>query len=249
MSILEITALTHVFSDGSTGIRDITLSVMAGEFLAIAGANGSGKTTLCRHLNGLLKPTSGTVLLRGKPVAEDLLEARRCVGMVFQNADAQLVGETVYNDVAFGPENLGLARTEIAQRVRRALELVELTALASQNPHRLSGGEKRRLAIAGILAMEPDVLVLDEPFANLDYPGSRHLLQQLVSLHQGGRTIILVTHDLEKIVAHIDRLILMHKGRIMHDGSPERIMGEVEYFGVKQPVSYKYWKRFESWLR
>lgn len=249
MSLIEIHGLTHIFADGSTGISDINLSVEEGEFVAIAGANGSGKTTLCRHLNGLLKPTAGQVLIDGKSVATDLLRARKRVGMVFQNADTQIVGETVYADVAFGPENLGMTRTEIEERVVNALTTVDLQEFANRKPHLLSGGEKRRLAIAGILAMEPRLLVLDEPFSNLDYPGSLKLLEQLVILHEQGHSIVVVTHELEKIVAHIDRLVLMYKGRIVRDGFPEDLMMEVEKYGVRQPVSFRYEEKLESWLK
>jgi biotin transport system ATP-binding protein len=140
MGFIQINNLTHIFPDGSTGLNDINLSIQPGEFLVIAGANGSGKTTLCRHLNGLLRPTHGSVLLDGISVSKDLLRARQIVGMVFQNADTQIIGETVYTDIAFGPENLGLNRQEINARVESAMEIVGLQDFAYQKPYLLSGG-------------------------------------------------------------------------------------------------------------
>lgn len=248
MSLIQIINLSHIFPDGSFGVKDINLSIKAGEFLAIAGANGSGKTTLCRHLNGLLRPTSGSVLLDGLSVSKDLLRARQKVGMVFQNADTQIVGETVYSDIAFGPENLGLHRDEIEVRVERVMRTVGLQGLRDQKPHLLSGGEKRRLAIAGVLAMNPEVLVFDEPFSNLDYPGGLQLLNQIIHLHECGHSIIIVTHELEKIIAHAERLVLMQDGRIVRIGEPDALMGEVERFGVREPCTSKYGMGVQSWL-
>lgn len=248
MNLIDIQHLTHLFHDGSCGLDDVSLSISGGEFLVVAGANGSGKTTLCRHLNGLLRPTSGTVRLEGRSVSKNLLWARQRVGMVFQNADTQIVGETVYADIAFGPENLGLKHSEVRARVEAAMETVGLQELGQQKPHLLSGGEKRKLAIAGVLAMNPSVLVFDEPFSNLDYPGSCQLLKQILRLHESGHTIIVVTHELEKVIAHIDRLILMQGGRIMEDGKPELLLKEVEKYGVREPFSSRYGKGLESWL-
>ncbi len=248
MNIIEIENLTHRFADGTSGIKGINLAIRQGSFVVIAGPNGSGKTTLLRHLNGLLLPTDGMVRLAGMPVEEDLLKARQDVGMMFQDADSQIVGETVYEDVAFGPENLRLARLEIQKRVIRALQAVGLQDLADQRPHLLSGGEKRRLAIAGVLAMEPRVIVFDEPFASLDYPGVKQVLQHIVDLHRSGHTIVVTTHDLEKVIAHADRLILMQSGRIVRDGRPKEIVGHLEALGVRKPCAYRLGGETESWL-
>ncbi|NQU64501.1 MAG: ABC transporter ATP-binding protein, partial [SAR324 cluster bacterium] len=188
------------------------------------------------------------VLLDGLSVSKDLLRARQMVGMVFQNADTQIVGETVHSDIAFGPENLGLNRVEIEARVERVLEIVGLQGLRDQKPHLLSGGEKRRLAIAGVLAMNPEILVFDEPFSNLDYPGALQLLNQIIHLHECGHSIIIVTHELEKIIAHVDRLVLMQNGSIVRVGEPAALMGEVEVFGVREPCASKYGKGLQSWL-
>jgi len=248
MGFIQINNLTHIFSDGSIGLKDINLSIQPGEFIVIAGANGSGKTTLCRHLNGLLRPTHGSVLLDGKSVSKDLLRARQMVGMVFQNADTQIVGETVYSDIAFGPENLGLNRQEVEARVGRVMEIVGLQDLGHQKPHLLSGGEKRRLAIAGVLAMNPEVLVFDEPFSNLDYVGGQQLLNQIILLHKSGHSIIIVTHELEKVISYADQLILMANGCIVRTGTPDTLMGEVEAFGVREPCTSKYGLGLRSWL-
>jgi len=248
MNIIEIENLTHRFADGTIGIEGINLAIRQGSFVVVAGHNGSGKTTLLRHLNGLLRPSDGVVRLAGKRLEEDLLKARQFVGMMFQDADSQIVGETVYEDVAFGPENLCLEHAAIKKRVNRALRVVGLQDLADQRPHLLSGGEKRRLAIAGVLAMEPRVIVFDEPFASLDYPGVKQVLQHILDLHRSGHTIVVTTHDLEKVIAHADRLIIMQGGKIVRDGSPVEIVGHLEAFGVREPCAYRLGLEAESWL-
>jgi biotin transport system ATP-binding protein len=248
MHIIEIQNLSHQFVDGSYGIKNVNLSIPEGSFVVITGPNGSGKTTLLRHLNGLLRPTTGTVKIAGVPVEDDLVRARQMVGMMFQDADSQIVGETVYEDVAFGPENLGLERFEINNRVDNALNTAGLTGFTDHRPHLLSGGEKRRLAIAGILAMNPKVIVFDEPFASLDYPGVQQVLKYILSLHHSGRTILIATHDLEKVIAHADRLILMNNGKIVRDDFPEKILPEVEKFGVRQPCDSRLGMELKSWL-
>jgi len=248
MKIIEIEHLSHYFADGTPGIEDISLDIREGSFVVLAGLNGSGKSTLLKHLNGLLLPTAGSVRLAGIPVQQNLLHARQFVGMMFQDADSQIVGETVYEDVAFGPENLRLDHSQIKSRVASALHAVGLTDLAHQRPHLLSGGEKRRLAIAGILAMKPRVIVFDEPFSSLDYPGVRQVLQHIVSLHQSGHTILVTTHDLEKVIAHAERLILMHGGKIVRDGRPAEIITDVEAFGVRNPCAFGSGLEAQSWL-
>jgi biotin transport system ATP-binding protein len=248
MDIIEIDNLTHRFSPNLLGLDQICLKIRKGEFVVIAGANGSGKTTLLRHFNGLLLPNAGTVRVSGISVSEKPRHARQCVGMVFQDADTQIVGETVYEDVAFGPENLCLSEQEIQKRVEDALKSVGLWELRNHKPHLLSGGEKRRVAIAGVLTMRPDVLVFDEPFSNLDYPGIRQVLFQMVKLHQQGHTMVVTTHDLEKVIAHAERLIIMEKGQVVRDGSPGKIVQEVEQFGIRKPCSFHFSGKFISWL-
>lgn len=245
---IEIENLSHRFADGSYGLKNINLTIAEGAFVVIAGQNGSGKTTLLRHLNGLLLPTKGTVRLNGVPVSKNLLHARQVVGMAFQDADSQIVGETVYDDVAFGPENLCLDRLDIQKRVTRALEIMDLLKIKNQKPHLLSGGEKRRLTIAGILAMKPKVLVFDEPFSSLDYPGVKQVLKHLVSLHQSGHTILLAAHDLEKVIAHTNRLVIMKNGKVVRDGLPSQLLGELETFGIREPCASRLGMEIPSWV-
>jgi biotin transport system ATP-binding protein len=236
MSLLEVINLTHVFPNGKKAIEDISLCFHRGEFVVIAGANGSGKTVFIRHLNGLLVPSKGKVLLDDKPISKNLMEARRRIGLIFQNSDSQIVGNTVAQDVAFGPENLKLSALEVKKVVEESLENVKLSAFAMHNPHTLSGGQKRKLAIAGVLAMKPDVLILDEPFTGLDYLGVVQVLQQLTALHQMGHTIMVVTHELEKVLAHANRLIIINQGKLVEDGYPEDVINRVEHYGIRMPL-------------
>ena len=229
MDIIEIKNLSHRFSDGTLGLDQINLRIQAGAFVVLAGPNGCVKVA-------------------GVSVQKDLMRARRLVGMMFQDADSQIVGETVYADVAFGPENLRLDPNQISQRVTHALEVVGLKEFADQRPHLLSGGEKRRLSIAGILAMDPKVIACDEPFTSLDYPGVKQVLKQILALHQAGHTIVVITHDLEKVLAHCDRLIIMQKGKIVRDGPPAEIIDDVETYGVKSPCAAQLGLEVRSWL-
>ncbi|MFZ3044389.1 MAG: ABC transporter ATP-binding protein [Desulfatirhabdiaceae bacterium] len=237
MSIIDIRHLSHEFSNGQIGLTDISLSIDSGEFVVLAGLNGSGKTTLIKHLNGLLASSSGMVSIDGLPVEKDVLRARKMVGMVFQDADSQIVGETVYADVAFGPENLGLGRDEIDRRVISALDKVGLQHLMDHRPHQLSGGEKRRLAIAGVLAMKPCILVFDEPFSNLDYTGTVQILSHIIDLHQAGNTILVSSHDLDWFMEPATRLILMQDGRIISDGKPEELLCQAGELGIIRPLA------------
>jgi biotin transport system ATP-binding protein len=246
--IIAINGLTHRFTNGHYGLKDIHLGIPKGAFVVIAGANGSGKTTLLRFLNGLLLARKGVVMVDGVDVRDNVRRARRKVGMVFQDADSQIVGETVLDDVAFGPENLCWPAEKIQHVVHEAMNRVGLAHLADQSPHLLSGGERRRLAIAGVLAMKPQVIVLDEPFANLDYLSVRQTLTHMIDLHAAGHTIIVSAHDLEKVVAHAQRLIVLDHGRVAADGPTENILPGVEPFGIRLPCSVKMGKPLDSWL-
>lgn len=247
MAIIETRNLCHRYADGTTALDDVSLSFEAGEFTVIAGANGSGKTTLLRHFIGLLAPRSGSVAVDGREVGKDPLAARQTVGMVFQDADSQIVGETVYDDAAFGPENLGLPRQQIDQRVAQVLAAVGLSGQEDKRPHNLSGGEKRRLAIAGVLAMAPRVLLMDEPFSNLDYPATCRVLEQILDLHAQGHTLIITTHDLEKVVAHAQRLVVMSGGRVVGDGTPDSVIEGIERFGIRPPCSVQLGRGIQPW--
>jgi biotin transport system ATP-binding protein len=221
----------------NTVLRGIDLSIPEGEFLVLAGPNGSGKTTLVRHFNGLLEPDSGEVSVNGKQVSEDLLAARSAVGMTFQHPWDSFVASVVETDVAFGPENLGLERAEIDRRVERALSAVGMDGREGDRLDRLSGGEQTRVAIAGALAMEPAVLVLDEPFAGLDWPARERLLDHLAVLHGRGTGVIVVTHDLTDLLSLAERVVVLADGRIAADGSPETVRNRLSDLGVREPLS------------
>jgi len=221
--MIELRNLCYNYADGTPALKGVSLDIPDGEFLLVCGPNGSGKTTLIRILNGLLKPGSGTVRVDGLDPVKDNREVVRRVGMVFQDADSQIVGETVGEDVAFGPENLGLSSEGVKERVDFALEAVGLRHLAQKPCHRLSGGEKRRVAIAGVLAMRSQTLIFDEPFANLDYPGVLQILKHIVTLHGKGHTIILTTHDVEKVIAHAQRVAVLQGGELKTVGPPASV--------------------------
>ena len=247
MALIETRGLSHRYADGTMALEDVSLTFEAGEFTVIAGANGSGKTTLLRHLNGLLLAQSGAVVVDGRDVKSDPVAARQKVGMVFQDADSQIVGETVFDDAAFGPENLGLKRRQIDRRVSSALAAVGLSGQADKRPHHLSGGEKRRLAIAGVLAMAPRVLLMDEPFSNLDYPATCQVLEQISDLHAKGHTLVITTHDLEKVVAHAQRLVVMSAGRVVGDGDPAAVLVGIQRFGIRPPCSFQLGRGIQPW--
>jgi len=247
--LLRAENLTRRFKDGFWGLKDVNLSLREGDFLVLAGRNGSGKSLLARHLLALSTPSSGRVLYRERPVTEDPRLVRSMVALVFQDTEAQILGRTVEEDVAFGPENLGLSREEVALRTERALEVTGLRELRTRRPDVLSGGERRRLAIAGALAMEGEALILDEPFANLDYPAIRRVLRLIVDLHHSGKTIVLTTHELEKVLAHATRLAVMDGGALVYQGSPHDFPRDrYESLGLANP--FRGYSRVEdlSWL-
>ena len=230
----ELENVTHIYQSGEAGgheaLRGITLSITAGEFVAVLGANGSGKSTLARHLNALLLPTEGTCLVRGWDTKDEerRWDIRQEVSMVFQNPDNQLIAAVVEDDVAFGPENLGVPPEEIRTRVQNALALVGMESYAQAAPHLLSGGQKQRIAIAGAIAMQTHCLVLDEPTAMLDPRGRAEVLSAVEKLHdEQGMTIVYITHFMEEAIA-ADRIVLMDAGRIVMDGTPREIFAQPE---------------------
>ncbi|MDR7867708.1 MAG: energy-coupling factor transporter ATPase [Sporomusaceae bacterium] len=223
-------------------LEDISLSVGAGEFVAIIGANGSGKSTLAKHFNALLAPTGGECLVEGlsTTVAENMWPIRQKVGMVFQNPDNQIVAAVVEEDVAFGPENLGVAPPEIAARVTEALALVGMEDYRYHGPHLLSGGQKQRVAIAGVLAMRPKCLVLDEPTAMLDPQGRGEVLATVVRLNKAeGITVVYITHFMEEAVA-ADRVVVLDGGKVALTGRPAEVfsrVAELKAFGLDAPLA------------
>lgn len=211
-------------------LRGIDLEIEAGSFVAVLGHNGSGKSTLAKHMNAILTPTEGRVLIKGMDTADEdkTLDVRRCVGMVFQNPDNQIVANVVEDDVAFAPENLGVPPEEIRQRVDDALKQVGMYELRMHAPHLLSGGQKQRVTIAGVLAMRPDIIVLDEPTAMLDPQGRREVVSTVTALcRERGMTVMLITHHMDECIG-ADRLIVMSNGLIVADGSPAEVFSQVE---------------------
>lgn len=223
MSLLELKNVSYTYSSGTpfeiTAIEDINLTIEKGSFVGIIGHTGSGKSTLIQHFNALLKPTTGQVLLNGKDInqsKQSAHEARFKVGLCFQYPEYQLFETTVYRDIAFGPTNMGLSEDEIKERVREAAEFVGLTdELLKKSPFELSGGEKRRAAIAGIIAMRPEVLVLDEPTAGLDPSGRKKILGMISEFRKStNSTVIIVSHSMEDVASLAEKIIVMNKGRI-----------------------------------
>lgn len=232
--LFDISHLFHTFEtetgESFSALKDISLKIHKGEFVAIIGTNGSGKSTLARHLNALMLPTKGTVSVEGMLTSdmEYLWDIRQRVGMVFQNPDNQLVAAVVEEDVAFGPENLGVPTEEIIIRVDYALERVGMTDYRKQAPSMLSGGQKQRVAIAGVLAMKPDCIVLDEPTAMLDPKGRQEVMETIHELNEKeGITIVLITHFMEEAVT-ADHIIVIDKGTLQMEGSPKEVFSQVE---------------------
>ena len=235
--ILEIQNLSHVYSADTpferAALRDVSLSIQRGEFVGLIGHTGSGKSTLIQHFNGLLKPTSGRVLFDGEDIWKDVKftrEIRFKVGLVFQYPEHQLFEETVYQDISFGPKNMGLSEEEIRARVERAAQFVGITdAELQKSPFDLSGGQKRRAAIAGVIAMEPDVLILDEPTAGLDPRGRESILQNIRDYQAAQHAaVIMVSHSMEEIASNVDRLIVMNHGQNVMNGTPAEVFSHAE---------------------
>ena len=239
MNIVEAKELSHEYfrrdEEGNvqeivTAIENVTLSVEQGQFISVLGHNGSGKSTLAKHINALLFPSGGTVLVDGMDTSdeENLLKVRCTAGMVFQNPDNQIVASVVEEDVAFGPENMGVPTEEIVRRVEKNLKAVGMYEYKDKSPNRLSGGQKQRVAIAGVMAMEPKCIILDEPTAMLDPTGRREVIEAAEKLNkEKGVTIILITHYMEEVV-NSDRVFVMDKGHVVMQGTPREIFSQVD---------------------
>ena len=231
--LIEIKTLSHTFQGPEhqeiKALASVNLAIRQGEFVVILGANGSGKSTLAKHLNALLLPSEGTVLIDGLDTVDDqaLWSIRQRVGMVFQNPDNQIVATIVEDDVAFGPENLGLPPTVIRERVEEALAIIGMSEYRHHAPHLLSGGQKQRVAIAGIVAMRPKVVVLDEATAMLDPQGRKEVMTAIETLRSEGMTVILITHHMSEAVM-ADRIILLGAGRVIAEGTPKEVFQERE---------------------
>ncbi|MDU5657050.1 MAG: energy-coupling factor transporter ATPase [Negativicoccus succinicivorans] len=244
--MFDIHHMAHAYVDeeGNTGyaIRDVSVQIKRGEFVAVIGTNGSGKSTFAKHLNALLLPTEGDVLVDGISVRDEarVWDIRSRVGMVFQNPDNQIVAAVVEEDVAFGPENLGVPREQLQERVDAALAAVDMTAYRKHAPHMLSGGQKQRVAIAGVLAMQPECIVLDEPTAMLDPRGREEVMQTVQALHdKRGMTVVYITHFMEE-AAQADRILVMIQGELVMDGTPREVFADVDRLkelGLDVPVA------------
>lgn len=248
---LEVIGLEHIYGSGSpfeqTALSDISFTIEDGSFVGLIGHTGSGKSTLIQHLNGLLKPTAGTVIYNGIDIfsgtKSELIKIRQKIGMVFQYPEHQLFEETVAKDVAFGPRNMGLDPNEITRRVRNSLAQVDLDVdkVGEKSPFELSGGQMRRVAIAGVLAMEPEVLILDEPTAGLDPRGRKEIQGQIEALHRDqGITVILVSHSMEDVGRLSDKIIVMDHGKMVFFDTPAKIFREIdamESIGLAVPAT------------
>lgn len=258
MPILETRQLTHIYSQGTPfehiALNMVDFSVEAGEYVAVIGRTGSGKSTLIQHLNGLLKPTSGQVLFNGEDIwssKEHTRQVRFQVGLVFQYPEYQLFEETVYKDIAFGPQNMKLDDAEVDRRVREAARFVGLEdSLLEKSPFELSGGQKRRVAIAGVIAMEPKVLILDEPTAGLDPSGAAQILENIRTYHrEKGAAIILVSHSMDEVAREAQRLVVFHDSVIPFSGTPAEIFThgeELEAIGLGVPAMTRLFTRLRS---
>jgi energy-coupling factor transport system ATP-binding protein len=243
---IEVRSLTHIYHKGSASeavaLKDVSFRIENGEFVGLIGPTGSGKSTLIQHLNGLLKPTSGEVLVDGQNIWDkgmSLRKLRQRVGLVFQYAEQQVFEETVREDIAFGPRNLGLSAKEVMERVEEAAGMVGLPLdLLNRSPFELSGGQLRRVAIAGVVAMKPEVLILDEPAAGLDPRGRDAILSSIQEMHRAGMTVILVSHNMEDVARLCERLLVLNKGELVADGSPREVFSRNEFvkkIGLRAP--------------
>ena len=249
--ILRVDDLTHTYSAGTpferNAVEHMNLTVMPGEFVGIIGHTGSGKSTLIQHLNGLLKPTGGHIYLDGVDIwakPKEIRKVRFQVGLVFQYPEYQLFEETIYKDIAYGPKNMGLSQAEIDKRVREAAAFVGIgEELLEKSPFELSGGQKRRVAIAGVLAMEPKVLILDEPSAGLDPRGRESIMAQLQNYHEKmGTTVLMVSHSMEEVAKNADRIVVLNGGHNYMEGTPRQVFArtaELEQVGLDVPLVTK----------
>lgn len=231
MFIIETKNISYSYPDGTKALENIDFKAIEGKIVALLGPNGAGKSTLFLHFNGILKPTSGTISIDGDQLGydkKDLLKVRQKVGIVFQNPDDQLFAPTVMEDVAFGPMNMGLPLEEVEERVNEALQRVGMDGFEKKAPHHLSGGQKKRVAIAGILAMRPKIMVLDEPTSGLDPRGASQIMQILYELNKEGMTIVISTHDVDLVPLYASNVYIISNGKIIKEGSPREVFEDVK---------------------
>lgn len=229
--IVEARDITYHYPDGTEALKNVDFNVDEGKIVALLGPNGAGKSTLFLHFNGILRPSAGEIIIDGFPIEyskEGLMKVRQTVGIVFQNPDDQLFAPTVVEDVAFGPMNIGLSKDEVEKRVKESLKKVGMEGFERKPPHHLSGGEKKRVAIAGILAMNPKIMVLDEPTSGLDPKGASQILRILYELNNEGMTIIISTHDVDMVPLYADQIYIISKGQIIKEGTPQNVFEDIE---------------------
>ena len=223
--------LSFTYPDGTRALKNIKIEIEKGEKVAIIGPNGAGKSTLFSHFNGLTEPTSGCVKIEGKPISfekDELLKVRQKVGIVFQDPNDQLFAPTVKEDIAFGPMNLGLSYDEVEKRVEDALKMVGMENYEDKTPHHLSGGQQKRIAIAGIIAMKPELMILDEPTAGLDPDGVEKVLNIMNQLNEEGMTLIISSHDIDMISKYADKIFVLYNGEIIESGNKNKIFSDME---------------------
>lgn len=256
--MIKIENLNYVYSPGTPfevqALKDINLEIKKGEFIGLIGHTGSGKSTFVQHLNGLISPTKGKIIVEDMDITAekaDLKKVRQKIGLVFQYPEHQLFEETIYDDIAFGPKNLGLDEREVEKRVKDAMEFtgLDFEKLRERSPFELSGGQKRRVAISGVLAMKPEVLILDEPTAGLDPKGRDEILDEIQNIYEKeGTTIILVSHSMEDIAKLVNRIIVMHNGRVKMDRATREVFKrseELESIGLDIPQVTQFMKKFK----
>ncbi|MFA4935238.1 MAG: ATP-binding cassette domain-containing protein [Candidatus Methanoperedens sp.] len=250
MSAIKTIGLEYTYADGTNALSGINFEANEREKVAVLGPNGSGKTTLFCHFNGLITPAQGEVQVFGENISKSNIDGvRRRVGLVFQDPDSQLFAPTVFDDIAFGPKNIGLDSGEIQKRVKEVLQRFDIEALAGKNPANLSAGQKKRASIAGVVAMEPDVLVLDEPTSGMDAAGITDTMEILDELNNEGKTIIISTHDSDLAASWADRVYILNKGKVFKSGAPRHIFADeklVAEAGLKQPVIVQTYREFRA---
>jgi energy-coupling factor transporter ATP-binding protein EcfA2 len=225
--IIEVKDLHHRYPNGFHALRGVTVTIERGEFVAIVGQNGSGKTTFVKHLNSLLRATTGAVYVNGLDVSEHVVsEMARTVGYCFQNPDHQIFCETVYREVAYGPQNLHLSQAEVDQRVEEALGAVGMLHLKDSMPRELSKGQRQRLAVAAVLSMRPEILIIDEPTTGQDYRDGIEMLNLVQRLHRSGHTVLIITHDMLLVARFAQRVLVLRDGQILLDGTPREVFGQ-----------------------
>ncbi|MCX9026352.1 MAG: ATP-binding cassette domain-containing protein [Candidatus Methanoperedens sp.] len=250
MTAIQTIGLEYVYADGTNALSGVNFEAKKGEKVAVLGPNGSGKTTLFYHFNGLIKPARGVVKIFGENINDaDIDKVRKRVGLVFQESDNQLFAPTVFEDIAFGPRNLRLSQQEVKERVDHVLHRFDIEQLAKRNPANLSGGQKKRVAIAGVVAMEPDVLVLDEPTSGMDAGGITDTIGILDELNNDGKTIIISTHDCDLAAGWADRIYILNRGKVFRSGIPRHIFSDeklVSEAGLRQPVIVQTYREFRA---